>query len=1052
MNRLRNRRKAKDEPAPRPSVDSEVSNPFKMFGRTKKSNEEPKKEVDLATALPSSDDFRTSLLMTGLSNRFSMLREQDDPASKLGKSFDDSVLHPRRQSRLDFSLGTGLHDIAEVSSIKAPSTRMDSFQSSDEGSFADGNIMNRGKPTEGNNLFGGRQKIYKITATGSGRALYDDDVALSAFQRWRQTEKERRSMEEVPADDAYDPGSLRSESPPHNDFNWRRGTSSTTSSAPSGARNSTAATSIASSQPAPSLKDWQPPSAASPNLSGQALLPERNVTRTRRLYEQTLTQDMQDQQSSALSRIDTLTKPRNRSNRTPDMAQNTTSPVGSVASDRPVRPMLSKASAPNLRSFSPSTPVSTQPSPSPGENGPTFPGLGLRTSQTATPPLSPPISETEELPTLPIEPNDRGKATALGFFSRPAQRYDENRYAQRQRQLQEGRDTPTSQDRPESVPSVPSEPASRPRSPSSLHDTPAGPEAPLSSTQPAVPEEGSVPTTSLPSLGDDRPRVGGEPPRLSLEPQGGEDHPALRKSAIPTPLTLSSRTSEEAPEKAQDVSPEDSPTLGDGPGLSGMVRQHLRHDSAASSVYGAVPPDTPNRLPDASQRREGGEVGTMDVDSNPWGNDGGSGETQPERADGEAGGQKQQQEEEEASGEGENEDFARHLADGARRVRERLTSYVDSESRATSPSALQEDYPPPPRTNALGSLRPGSSRSSLNERETRDTRDRNRSRLPRIPGIGSSPRESLDNVDEASRRGDVAETAAAAAATAPDASRSQDEKGGDSGQAGAHAGLKAFRQARRELQRMKEHELQQRRQAAPAPQQAPPPPPPGRGPPPVTYNRVPSDEAWGAPGSRPGSRARSDRERSGSEASNSGQPPLRPRLRAGSSAYDEQYQRSYSPTSQAGIHPAARVAGDARRSPAVSPYPGHGDAGPGGGSRPGSAAGGGGPMMAPSSTPNMAASPSAPPPLPPINPRRKSPNTYPLPAQGDGRRPLSPEKVRGGGWPSRAASEEMAGPAQYRQRLRRVTGETNGAGHAGWDSGSPVQTSHPGGKFPGGMI
>ena len=69
--------------------------------------------------------------------------------------------------------------------------------------------MNRPRPGEGNNLFGGRQKIYRIavgarTSSGDangnedgnwtggkgmgGRALYGDDVASSAFARPAQSE------------------------------------------------------------------------------------------------------------------------------------------------------------------------------------------------------------------------------------------------------------------------------------------------------------------------------------------------------------------------------------------------------------------------------------------------------------------------------------------------------------------------------------------------------------------------------------------------------------------------------------------------------------------------------------------------------------------------------------------------------------------------------------------------------------------------------------------------------------------------------------------------
>ena len=87
--------------------------------RAKKAPVVEKVELDLSAALPAAADFRTSLIMNSLSQRFSMLKEQDDPHSKMGKAMDDSVLAPRRQSRLmDFGYtpGRDLHDIAEVSS------------------------------------------------------------------------------------------------------------------------------------------------------------------------------------------------------------------------------------------------------------------------------------------------------------------------------------------------------------------------------------------------------------------------------------------------------------------------------------------------------------------------------------------------------------------------------------------------------------------------------------------------------------------------------------------------------------------------------------------------------------------------------------------------------------------------------------------------------------------------------------------------------------------------------------------------------------------------
>ncbi|KAJ9142378.1 hypothetical protein NKR23_g7179 [Pleurostoma richardsiae] len=236
MNRFRTKKKAKDDIATsRPSLESEPSSLSFKFRRGKKSHEEEQKQgIDLANALPSNDDFRTSLLMTGLSARFSMLREQDDPNTKIGKASDDSVLFPKRQSRLlDYGFTAGLADIAEVESIRGPPSfsRMDSFVSDDAVSTK-GSLINRPKPTEGNNLFGGRQKIYKIPLGTSssknvpgrmgGRALYEDDVAMSSFQRWRQQEKEaiapgndtRNASSEDSMQDAKGTGRKRLQQPP----------------------------------------------------------------------------------------------------------------------------------------------------------------------------------------------------------------------------------------------------------------------------------------------------------------------------------------------------------------------------------------------------------------------------------------------------------------------------------------------------------------------------------------------------------------------------------------------------------------------------------------------------------------------------------------------------------------------------------------------------------------------------------------------------------------------------------------------------------------------
>src|SRR4051794_7732711 len=165
MNPFRTKKKGKDA-TNAASLDVEASTvPLKIsktFKRGKKNKEpEQKIEIDFATVLPPTDNFRTSLLMPNLSARFSMLREQDDPTTKIGKASDDSVLFSRRGSR--FQSHNGLSDIAEVESIKGPirppyaNSREDSFDATDDEGSQNGSVMSRARPGEGNNLFGGRQ-------------------------------------------------------------------------------------------------------------------------------------------------------------------------------------------------------------------------------------------------------------------------------------------------------------------------------------------------------------------------------------------------------------------------------------------------------------------------------------------------------------------------------------------------------------------------------------------------------------------------------------------------------------------------------------------------------------------------------------------------------------------------------------------------------------------------------------------------------------------------------------------------------------------------------
>ncbi|KAI0453714.1 hypothetical protein F5B21DRAFT_271130 [Xylaria acuta] len=916
MNRFRTKRRGKDEDGvPRPSQESESSISFRGFRKGKRSQETEKKAVDLAVALPSNDDFRTSLLMTGLSARFSMLREQDDPNTKIGKASDDSVLFPKRQSKMDLASFRGLGDIAEVESIKAasPFARMDSYHSDDADSLKSGSVMSRAKPTEGNNLFGGRQKIYKITAGASssrtvdggmgGRALYDDDVAQSAFQKWRRAEKERElSHDEPDESDAHDDqrnsstelDPPRSESPAFSSYNRKRETSSTMSSVPSIARHSSAATSITSSQPAPSLKDWQPP-------SGHSSGPDRSVTRTRRLYETGFfNQDAQESGTGNLSRMDTSSRQRLFGTRTPDLSQQ---PSSLAFTDRlsGERKILAKASAPNLRSMSPPASASSTGAPNLGVR---VPSTGESKSNYGNaPPLSPPISETDENAILPINPNDRGKATALGVFQKPAQPYDESKYAQRQLLLQRGRETPTQKARDE-----PNPPASRSQSRSLSPDRNAvigSPTVPVSELTSSPTKDEAQPTSFLDFDGSETSSITSPrpfpSPQIHLRRPSDREHPALRDSALPTPLSLVMNPNGEPSPitetsslvvDSQARSPADSPTLGPvtgGGGLSGMVRQHLRGNSNASSIYEGVPPTAglESRFPaDTANSKALQEYG---AGSNPWEDQGRDWNLDLDVNEPLADAESLLSEPSSRPIEGKTDlsspsdektdEFASQLANGARRIRERLTSYVETDSRSSSPHRSGEqndavDLAPLPRPSGLGAiLRPRSSRGSLIDRG----RDPSSTKAFKMMGISPGGSRTASPGSE-SLRGQVE----ADSELRLDNEEKETARGGED----QHPGLRQFRQARRELQRLKELELQSRHPPAP---QGPPPdvPSPQRRvtrspggprsrtpsrdhkPPPVYYQQhIQSEESRNGdlpPNSQ--ALARNDRQRSESESS-----------------------------------------------------------------------------------------------------------------------------------------------------------------------------------------
>lgn len=486
MNRFRSRKKSVGDKTPdgsrRPSLENEVpplpSFSSKAFRRKKQAAPEAKPEIDLTSALPASDDFRTSLLMPNLSARFSMLREQDDPKSKIGKANDDSVLFPKRASRLDLFNRQGLSNIAESDSVHGPirppfaQSRTESYGSGGY-DIDEGSMISRSRPGEGNTMFGGRQKIYKIPVGGSGsvknfnaeegeaktkenmggKALYESDIATSAFQKLREEERrqERDRLDNHATRSSKE--QERSGSPPLAKYNRNRETSSSTNSGPSQPRTSTAATSVASqksvygAQEAINGSPVQLPQNAQSIPAGS----DRPLGKGRRLYGQGLDQHMHEQQSSALHRLESIQRSR--------------TPVGgSLLKNAP-----QSRSATNLNDrYQRGGPLYTSNgfragSPPPSATPPRMQefDLGLNSDESLdnghvdsgygrSPPFSPPMSPGLDLNqdatfVAALEPNDLGKATASGAFNKPRKQYNEQQYLQRQLALQEGRGTPSPQ-------------------------------------------------------------------------------------------------------------------------------------------------------------------------------------------------------------------------------------------------------------------------------------------------------------------------------------------------------------------------------------------------------------------------------------------------------------------------------------------------------------------------------------------------------------------------------------------------------------------------------
>ncbi|KAJ5215821.1 uncharacterized protein N7498_002228 [Penicillium cinerascens] len=773
MNRFRKHKKEKEKEKVKEVLEDVDNGPAQtttpVFSlKSKKKESEPEPELDFSIALPSTDNFRTSLLMPKLSARFSMLREQDDPESKLGKASDDSVLFPKRASRLNIfgHNPSMLADIDEVSlnDGSRPSLalgRTDSYASGGDAGYGtdddrsqNGSMMSRARRAEGNNLFGGRQKVYRIpvrspggtspaaeSPRGMGKVVYEHDLNMSAFQRLRLKEKHERAA----AEEAARESAAHEYEDANSTISTQRTTYSSTASGPAtDPRTSTAATSIdesqfSVSQPQASIPaadpqaDFRSPSAMS--------TPKTGSIRSHRLYGQGLTQAAQNQQSSTLHRLESLSRQRSG---TPDL--------------QPMNRNFSR-SASNLRDRLQRLNI-TEPTTM---SRPTSPPLSERISPTAAafgsaPPLSPPSSETEDGASLlaaALNPEDHGKATAMGLFNRPATGFDEQAFARRQLQMQLGRDTPPLR-RPSSPPRrpLPQEPVGRQRglskssyrsraeSASSHYSSDAhhGIDDSRASSVEASPGRPGMTTfyaTSTASEsgdeGDDRrsyelssatsqateygpwlhhPSIASKPPT----PTGDhlETLPEVRYSDLGDlkPIEENDVVDEPHPsDNAGDITPErpDSPLLH---GLSG-IRSHLRHPSDKSSIYRPPSPGLPAQDPNAN--RLGIEEPIPEQSRRPSAAEHLRDEDMPssaEQREASSRGSEDSSESTSFPGNGsdpnvaswkdelvyhhrrdgstetqkEREEFAIELAERRRKVQEKLRSVAESESRSSSPT------------------------------------------------------------------------------------------------------------------------------------------------------------------------------------------------------------------------------------------------------------------------------------------------------------------------------------------------------------------------------
>ena len=303
-------------------------------------------------------------------------------------------------------------------------------------------MLSRPRQGDGNNLFGGRQKLYRVPAEGSstslgGRHLYQNDISAAMFHENPRTRKD--SSEEglrrnsSGARETEDSDQVNSPSTP---FSKNRDTSSSTASRPSNGRTSTAATSVGPDSPAitQSTAMATPLSTISDHSAVSA--DEFNFAKRSNAKPDMQPPTFPTTSDSRSASQQSWRRPSTKSSQRLSQSRSATSlhdkyslptRTGITSAARNISPPLvhspAKTSIPNsLREDGRS------PSPRYRAASPTFGLAGDADS----------LSHLDGI----VEPNDRGKATAMGIFTRPQRQFDEKQFSQRQLQMLEGRISP----------------------------------------------------------------------------------------------------------------------------------------------------------------------------------------------------------------------------------------------------------------------------------------------------------------------------------------------------------------------------------------------------------------------------------------------------------------------------------------------------------------------------------------------------------------------------------------------------------------------------------